>query len=85
MGSYLIHPGHAKRIWDIVEHYTKLTGLCICQCEAGISRSAGVSAALASVYQGYEAEQSIFKDRRYLPNRLVYRTVHRVAYQHGLL
>jgi len=45
--------------------------LVICQCEAGISRSAGVAGALANIYKG---DDSYFF-RRYLPNMLVYKTI----------
>lgn len=45
----------------------------ICQCEAGISRSAGVAAALSYIYNGSDAW--VFQDPRYHPNMLVYRTI----------
>lgn len=45
----------------------------ICQCEAGISRSAGVAAALSNIYNGSDAW--VFQDPRYHPNMLVYRTI----------
>jgi len=44
-----------------------------------------VAAALARVYHGQEAEQSIFNDRRYLRNRLVYWTVLKEACDRGLV
>ncbi|MDQ2730357.1 MAG: hypothetical protein M3Y56_01750 [Armatimonadota bacterium] len=40
----------------------------VCQCEAGISRSAGVAAALAKVHGGDPAPYF----EQYLPNRFVY-------------
>jgi len=51
--------GHAPGESDVYVH-----------CEAGISRSSGVAAALAKCFIGREAGEEIFK--RYLPNRYVY-------------
>ena len=45
----------------------------ICQCSAGISRSAGVAAALGVILNGSDKE--IFNDPKYCPNRFVYRTI----------
>jgi predicted protein tyrosine phosphatase len=47
--------------------------LIIVQCNAGISRSSGVAAALSLIINGDDSW--IFDDKRYLPNRLVYRTI----------
>lgn len=47
--------------------------LIIVQCNAGISRSAGVAAALSLIVNGDDSW--VFNDKRYLPNRLVYRTI----------
>jgi predicted protein tyrosine phosphatase len=47
--------------------------LIIVQCNAGISRSAGVVAALSFIINGDDSW--VFNDNRYLPNRLVYRTI----------
>jgi predicted protein tyrosine phosphatase len=47
--------------------------LIIVQCNAGISRSAGVAAALSLIINGDDSW--VFDDKRYLPNRLVYRTI----------
>ena len=43
----------------------------ICQCEAGISRSAGVASALLKLY-GMD-EKEIFTKGLYMPNLLVYK------------
>lgn len=45
--------------------------IVVCQCEAGISRSAGVAAALAKVHGGDPAHYF----EKYLPNRFVYSTI----------
>ena len=50
----------------------------VIQCNAGISRSAGVAAAIALIINGDDSV--IFNDKRYLPNRLVYRTILEVFY-----
>jgi len=52
----------------------------ICQCEAGISRSAGVAGALSKIING--DDKAIF--RHYLPNMLVYRTILEEAYKMGM-
>lgn len=44
----------------------------VCQCEAGISRSAGTAAALAKIYNG---DDTPFFRLPYIPNRLIYRTI----------
>jgi predicted protein tyrosine phosphatase len=45
--------------------------LVLCHCEAGISRSAGVAAALSKLLTGDDE----FYFKRYHPNRLVYKTI----------
>lgn len=47
------------------------TDTIVCQCEAGISRSAGVAAALTKYY-GMN-EKMIFNNGRWMPNLLVYK------------
>ena len=44
--------------------------LIICQCEAGISRSAGLAAAICCYFTG--DDRVILDDRRYYPNQFVY-------------
>jgi predicted protein tyrosine phosphatase len=46
-------------------------GVVICNCEAGISRSAGVAAALAKTYNGDDGRYFV----QYHPNRHAYRMV----------
>ena len=67
----LISPLDAKLVWDVVNVYKDKISLIICQCEAGISRSAGVAGAWSKVLNGDDTE--IFK--KYLPNMLVYNTI----------
>ena len=68
---FLFNHIDAKNILNFVEKYRDKISLIICQCEAGISRSAGVAGALSKILNGDDTE--IFK--KYLPNMLVYRTI----------
>ena len=47
------------------------TGILIVHCGAGVSRSAGVMAAILEYLQ--VTDYDIFNDKRHIPNRLVYR------------
>jgi len=70
-GKVHFRPRHAQRIKRFV--LKNDTDLIICQCQAGISRSAGVGAALAKYYN-LDAEE-YFKTGGYVPNLLVFRTL----------
>ena len=59
----------AKRIWYWVKQYLKDVDMIIVNCEAGISRSAGVAAALSKVLNGDDS----YYFKNYSPNMLVYR------------
>lgn len=59
----------AREILDFVDKYQPV--LVIAQCEAGISRSAGVCASLSQIYVGHD--NGFF--RTHIPNMLVYRTI----------
>lgn len=67
----IFNESQAKLIWDFFNDYKDKVDLVICQCEAGISRSAGVASALA---KGIGQDDSYFF-RCYLPNKLVYRLI----------
>jgi hypothetical protein len=70
----IFKPRHAQQILDFfTKGQREGIDLCICQCDAGISRSAGVAAALSYILTQDDAW--VFKDPRYMPNRLVYRTI----------
>ncbi|GAG76409.1 unnamed protein product [marine sediment metagenome] len=58
----------AKLIVDFVQCHQMEADLVVCQCEAGISRSAGIAAALAKCINGND----FYFFNRYLPNSLVY-------------
>lgn len=61
----------AKLILEFVKLYDKKVDLIAINCEAGISRSAGVAGALSLIYNG--SDQYYFDN--YLPNMLVYRKI----------
>jgi len=65
----------AGRIWSFVNEYKDKVEAIICHCEAGLSRSPAVAAAIAKVLHGDDSEY--FKT--FLPNSLVYSTMLNVA------
>jgi len=72
--NYLLFSEHqAKKILEFAEWVKEDNSKLICQCQAGISRSAGVAAALSVIYNG--TDKWVFDDPRYSPNMLVYRTI----------
>ena len=58
----------AKQILKFVDKYSDKVDLIVCQCEAGISRSAGIAAALSKIFN--KDDEYFFK--HYIPNSLVY-------------
>ena len=58
----------ARKILNFVREYENKVGLIVCQCEAGIRRSAGIAAGLAKILNGND--NYFFK--HYIPNSLVY-------------
>lgn len=62
---------HANSIVSLVKENVGKVEVIICQCDAGISRSAGIAAALAKCIQGYDHKYF----ERYHPNRRVYRMI----------
>lgn len=65
----LFNKEDAKQIVNFVKKYINKVDLIVCQCEAGISRSAGVAAALSKYITG--SDEYYFK--YYIPNSLVYK------------
>jgi predicted protein tyrosine phosphatase len=59
----------AKQVFDFVQTHIKEVECILCQCDAGISRSAGMAAALSRILNG--TDEYFFK--RYIPNSRVYR------------
>jgi len=62
--------GMAREVKEFMVRNAVATTVIV-NCEAGISRSAGVAAALSKVLMGDDEEYF----RRYVPNRLVYRMI----------
>ena len=71
-GYKLISDEDAAEIMEFVNEYKDKVKTIVVNCEAGISRSAGVAAALAKIVNGDDTE--IFKIRPYL-NQYVYKTI----------
>ena len=67
----LISDKQAKEIVDFVKR--NKDRYIIVHCDAGISRSSGVGAAILKYYTGDDSR--IFENRWYMPNRLCYRKV----------
>ncbi len=61
----------AEQIVRFVAEKRTMADLIICQCEAGISRSAGIAAALSRWLNGHDEDFFV----RYVPNRLIYRLI----------
>jgi predicted protein tyrosine phosphatase len=70
-GAILFDAAHAWEILRFVESVRKDIRTLVVHCEAGVSRSAGVAAALSRALFG---EDRFFFDH-YMPNRLVYSTL----------
>ena len=73
-----ITPEDGRKIVDFVQTHLSEVDEIIVHCEAGISRSAGVCAALMKIVNGDDFE--IFDDPRYCPNMACYRTVMEAHY-----
>lgn len=62
-----------KKIIEFVNKYLKNIEQIVVHCEGGVSRSAGVCAALMKIINGNDWE--IFNNAKYCPNMTCYRTV----------
>jgi len=65
----------AEEILEFFNEYRHCVDFFAIHCNAGISRSSGVAAALQVVADGRGSDQWIFQDGRYMPNRWVYRKI----------
>lgn len=63
---------HARRILEFVYSHLHEVELIICQCDAGMSRSAATAAALSRIFHGSEG---VFFNSPYIPNKLIYETI----------
>jgi predicted protein tyrosine phosphatase len=70
LASELFQPKQAQQILAVVKAYPEAQRLIV-HCDAGLSRSPAVAAALSKILTGEDAE--FF--RRYHPNMLVYRSI----------
>lgn len=68
-----ITPRQARAIADFVKKNIRKADLVLVHCEAGISRSAAVAAAIMRYYWG--DDRPVFRHPRYNPNMTVYRAV----------
>jgi len=73
----------AGKIIDFSEINIDRVNLFIVNCNAGISRSSGIAAALSKIYNGDDSW--VFKDRRYYPNMRVYRYILDEAFKRHLI
>lgn len=62
----------AQQILDFAAKYWDEAKVMLVHCEAGVSRSAAVAAALSKIYFGDDEK---FFQSPYIPNSLVYRTI----------
>lgn len=77
-GVKLFARDDATRILNFIDKVDADNFTIVCQCDAGISRSSGIAAALFKIFAGDDSY--IFKNLRYVPNMLVYRTILDVYY-----
>ena len=72
-GHGIFKPKQARTIINFVEEWKDKIDLIVVHCEAGISRSPGVAAAINKVLTG--SDKSIFDNPMYIPNRYIYSTI----------
>jgi len=65
----------AHDIWNFVEKWDKKANTIVCQCYAGVSRSAAIAASIAKCYQGKAQYEAYFNTPQYDPNEHVVRTL----------
>jgi len=72
-GHGLFTEEHAAQILDFLDAVKDEVNAIVCNCEAGVSRSSAVAAAILRITTG--SDEKIFNDPRYIPNRFIYRTI----------
>ena len=70
-GKQVMTEEDGRRVIDFLREHSDLVRLIVCQCEAGVSRSAAVAAAVCRIL-GTD-DRHFFAG--YAPNRWVYRTI----------
>ena len=84
MGSYpAMTSTDAVEILEFVEKTKNKVDYFVIHCNAGISRSSGIAAALSLIYN--KDDKWVFSNPRYVPNMLVYRKILSAAAEMGLL
>jgi len=79
-----------KQAKQIIEFVYKIEEVeidtMLIHCDAGVSRSAGVGAAVELIMNG--SDKTVFNNRKFVPNRFVYRTIintfHKMRYCYNL-
>lgn len=72
---------YADKILNFIEK-NKHVDILLVHCEAGISRSPAIAAAISKIYLGYKEDQIYFE--KYSPNMLVYKILLDVAFNRGI-
>jgi len=72
-GHGIFNDAQAEQVVAFIMKMKDMVKAIICHCDAGISRSSGVGAAISLILNG--SDQKIFNDRRYLPNMFIYRKI----------
>lgn len=62
---------HALQVLKLAFHYYNAAELCMCQCDAGVSRSTAVAAALSKIFNN----DDFYFFQNYVPNQFIYRTI----------
>ena len=68
---------------DFVRYHQHKADTLVVNCEAGISRSAGMAAALSHIFNLIPTDQEIFSCGRWIPNRYVNRQILEAANLYG--
>lgn len=63
----------AKEVYDFCKKYENDVEYILVQCDAGVSRSAGMAAALSKYYNGDDTP--FFRSLGYIPNMEIYSTI----------
>lgn len=74
---------HAREIWRVVDKVLPDIDAIVCQCEAGISRSSAIAAALEKHLNGEGSERYYFET--FLPNTMVYAIMDTIKQGHRKL
>lgn len=75
--EFFFNKGHAEQILDFVDEVQDKIDLLLVHCEAGVSRSPAVGAAISRLKWG---KDQVFFDK-YTPNRLVYSKILEVGHE----